>query len=68
MDIWLSYQKLSTKQYVMVLCPDKVGSMKDNTSQKIRLKASGVHLGNFRNESLHKVFTRNGNINRVDCY
>jgi len=41
----------------------KVGSTKDNTSQKITLKASGVNLGNFRNESLHKRFTRNGNIN-----
>ena len=62
MDIWLSYQKISKEQYVMVLCPDKVGSMKDNTSQKITLKASGVNLGNFRNESLDKGFTRNGNI------
>ena len=34
----------------MVLCPDKVGSMKNNRSQKITLKDSEVNLGNLRNE------------------
>ena len=38
--------------------PDKVGSMKNNASQKVTLKASQVNLGNFRNESLH-IATKN---------
>ena len=52
----------------MVLGPDKVGSMKNNTSQKNTLKASEVNVGNFRIESLHKGFTRNGKIKGADCY
>ena len=61
MDLWLSNQNPQN----VILCPDKVGSMKNNTSQNITLKASEV---NFRNESLQKGFTRNGKIKGADCY
>ena len=50
----------------MVLGPDKVGSMKNNTSQKNTLKASEVNVGNFSIESLHKGFTRNEKIKSMN--